>query len=200
MHSLTLRTVNGQTKIGKVFPTRLHRFNQHLLRTQCDYLIIIHNTVLAIKNNMHSLLRGSQYLKANHLITPLARWRGVGGEAFNIHHKVLRSLLYYAQFTIRHEVLHELFLLVGHEPCEVGLVFGIDTSHQFDVGAETGIGNSDGGTVGHTDFICQIPVPRTSEVAIAPRPLLLAWREMVTGHMQHAAFRIVLVAALEVVL
>ena len=47
-------------------------------------------------------------------------------------------------------------------------------------------------------LIGQVAVPGASEVAIAPRPLLLAGREVVAGHMQHAGTGVVLVASLEV--
>ena len=54
------------------------------------------------------------------------------------------------------------------------------------------LGRSQGG------FIGQVAIPGTSEVAVAPCPLFLAWRKMVAGHMQHTGVGVVLVATLEV--
>ena len=146
------------------------------------------------------------------MTTPLSFWRGTGGEAFYVEHQVLRSFLHHAQFAIGHEVLREHLLLIRHEPREVGLVLGIDAGHQLDVGAETALFRLPRGReiiVRHMAFpsplgwcqgcfIGQVAIPGTSEVAVAPCPLFLAWRKMVTGHMQHTGAGVVLVATLEV--
>ena len=146
------------------------------------------------------------------MTTPLSFWRGVGGEAFYVEHQVLRSFLHHAQFAIGHKVLGEHFLFVWHQPCEVGLVLGIDAGHQLDVGAEAALFRLPRGgeiivrcmafpaTLGGRQgrFIGKIAIPGMSEVAVAPCPLFLAWRKMVAGHMQHTGAGVVLVAALEV--
>ena len=50
------------------------------------------------------------------------------------------------------------------------------------------------------DAVGQVPVPRSAEVAVAPSPLLLAWREVVTGYVEHAGLGVVLIATFEVIL
>ena len=47
-------------------------------------------------------------------------------------------------------------------------------------------------------LVGEIAVPSATKVAVTPSPLLLAWRVVVTGHMQHATLGIVLVTTLEV--
>ena len=54
----------------------------------------------------------------------------------DVHHEVFRGLLDDAHFMIGHKILHELLFLVGHQPGKVGLVLGIDASHQLDIGTE----------------------------------------------------------------
>ena len=173
-----------------MFIARAHRLNKHVFRTQLHHLVIILYPIHAVENNSHGLLRCCKYLKLYLTVSHL----------LNVQHKVFRGLLDNANLTIGHEILHELLLLVRHEPCEVGLILSIDTSHQFDIGAETCIGDSDVRTIGLTDFISEVAVPCTTEIAVTPCPLLLAWREVVRSDMQHTAFGIVLVAALKVVL
>ena len=103
----------------------------------------------------------------------------------DVHHEVARGVLDYAKLTVGHEILRETLFLVGHEPREVGLVLGVDPCHKLYVRA-VGVG--------------QVAVPGTAEVAVAPCPLLLSRRQVVAGHVEHPAARVVLIAALEVVL
>ena len=94
------------------------------------------------------LLRRKRRLAAEKLPAALARQRddnlaarsGQNLQAavfVDVHDEVLRGLLDDAEFAIGHEVLRELLLLVGHEPGEVGLVFGVDAGHQLDIRAES---------------------------------------------------------------
>ena len=48
------------------------------------------------------------------------------------------------------------------------------------------------------NFVGKVAVPGTSEIAVAPRPLLFSRREMVAGHMQHTSLGVILIAALKV--
>ena len=92
----------------------------------------------------------------------------------------------------------KLLLFVGHQPREVGLVLSIDTGHQLYVGTETLAVDTPLFHLLRCRLVGQIAVPGASEVTVAPRPLLLARREMVRGHMQHASLGVVLITALEV--
>ena len=78
----------------------------------------------------------------------------------------------------------ERFFLEGHQPCEVGLVFGVHAGHEFDVRAVV---------------VGEVAVPGAAEVAVAPCPLLLAGRHMVGGHVEHAGAGVVFVSAFKVV-
>ena len=88
---------------------------------------------VVFKNHTNIFLRRCQNLKANTIVSLL-----------DIQDEVLRCLLDDTQFAIWHEVLRKLFLLVWHEPCEVGLVFSIDSCHQFDIRAEACTDGADG--------------------------------------------------------
>ena len=144
---------DDQMKISKMFFASLHRFHEHLFRTQCYYLVIILFALLAVENNSYVLLRGGQNLELCLAI----------GCLLDVHHEVLRGLFHDADFAIGHEILHKLLLLVGHEPREVGLVFGIDASHQFDIGSEAFV----------LVLVRQVTIPGTAKVAITPGPLFL---------------------------
>ena len=197
-----------QLQFIQLSPLHVNRLFQDLLRRQRRQLIIILLPLLVAQHYPHLLLTGSQHLKCHQ--TPLSGRRGAGGEVYNV---VLRRLLHHPNLPIRHEVLHKLLLLVGHQPREVRLVLRIDSRHQLDVGAEKPPPNlprlgeefqgaaslPQSGEVGG-GFVRQGPVPRPSKVTVAPRPLLLAGREVVAGHVEHTAVAVVLVAALEVVL
>jgi len=103
----------------------------------------------------------------------------------DIENKILGSILYHTHLLIRHEILCKALLLVRCKPREIGLILGKDSCHELDI-RSIGIG--------------KITVPGTSEVAIAPRPLFLTRTDVVTGHMEHTAMTVVLIASFEVVL
>ena len=88
---------------------------------------------------------------------------------FNAEDEVFAGILYHSHLTVRHEILHKLFFLVRHEPCEVWLVLGIYTRHKLDIGPV------DASLV----LVGQGAVPCSSKVAVTPCPLFLAWGEMV---------------------
>ena len=167
----------------------VYRLAEHRLGREGLYLVVVHGAVVGLHHNAHLLFRGGQHLEAD-----------LCANLLHVHNEVARGLLHDAQFAVGHEVLRELLLLVGHQPREVGLVLGVDARHQFDVGAEAGADASDGKTVGSSGLVGQVAVPGPTEVAVAPGPLLLAGREVVAGHVQHAGLGVVLVTALEVVL
>ena len=184
--------VDDQSQVFQRFMTNRNGLNEYVFWRQCHYLIIIFFAFLSIENNPDRLFRRSQNLKSHLTLSGI----------LNIENKVLRSLFHNTDFTIRHEVLHKLLFFVRHEPCEVGLVLRIDTRHQFDIRPEAFTDCSDGQTVSCSSYslIREITIPGAPEVTIAPGPLLLAWREVMAGHMQHTALRIVLITALEVIL
>ena len=104
-----------------------HRLYQHFIWIQRHHLVVVGFTIFTIEHDTHLFLGCRQNLKAHLTIVYL----------LDVHDEVLRGLLHDAQFTIGHEVLHELLLLVRHEPRKVGLVLSIDTSHQLDIRPET---------------------------------------------------------------
>ena len=169
------------------------RLHQHLFGADGHLLFIIHLTVVVAQDDADLLLRGGKELEGDPWLPSLGEGLGVG-----IEHQILRSLLHYPELTIRHKVLGEHLFLVWHQPCEVGLVLGIDTCHEFDVGAETLTVDAPTLHLLGSGLIGQVAVPGAAEVAVSPGPLLLAGREVVAGHMQHAAAGVVLVATLEV--
>ena len=67
-------------------------------------------------------------------------------------------------------VLTPTFRFAWLEKGKIRLVIGINSGHQFDVGA-VGIG--------------EVPVPRITEIVIAPRPLFFARRNVVIGNMNY---------------
>ena len=181
-----LHNLEGQL----VEPGSLHvdRLRQHGLRRERHLLLVIHLTVVVAQDDADLLLRGGKDLEFNRIMTHFT----------DIEHQILRSLLHYPELTIRHKVLGEHLFLVWHQPCEVGLVLGIDTCHEFDVGAETLTVDAPTLHLLGSGLIGQVAVPGAAEVAVSPGPLLLAGREVVAGHMQHAAAGVVFVATLEV--
>ena len=116
----------------------------------------------------------------------------------DIHHKILRGLFYYSHLAIRHEVLHKLLFLVRHQPGKVGLVLSINACHQLDVRTEALAVDVPLFHLLGCSLVGKVAVPGATKVAISPCPLLLAWRVVVTGHMQHATMGIVLVTTLEI--
>ena len=143
----------------------IYRLGKNGLRRQCQHLIIVLLTIVVAQHDASLPSRCSQYLQAHATLR----------SRVDVHDEIPRRLLHHTQLSIGHEILRELLLLVGHEPCEVGLVLGIDPRHQLDVGAETFPDVSHGQPVGSSGFVGQITVPRASEVAVAPCPLLLSW-------------------------
>ena len=96
--------------------------------------------------------------------------------------------------------MHELLLLVRHQPRKVGLVLGIDTRHQLDVRTEAFTIHLPSFHLLWTGLIRQVTIPGTAEVTITPRPLFLARREVMRGNVQHTTLGVVLIATLKVVL
>ena len=134
-----------ECEVAQLGVSHVHHLRQHLLGRERHYLIII---VLAVgrQHQLHPLLRRGQHLEANAIPLVFSFYLIfytsyslilVTSYFLNIENKVLRGLLDHAQLAIGHEVLRELLLFVGHQPREVRLVLGVDTRHQFDVGAET---------------------------------------------------------------
>ena len=80
--------------------------------------------------------------------------------------------------------------LAGLEKAEVGLVVGVNAGHDFDVGREFALRVGFG----------EVAVPRVAELVVAPRPLLLAGRDVVVGDVDDAGLRLVIVAAEEILL
>ncbi len=101
-----------------------------------------------------------------------------------VHQQIFGGVLHGTEFAVGKEILGELLLFVGHEPCEVGLVFGEDAGHKLDVRAVV---------------VGEAAVPRTAEVAVAPGPLFLSGRHMVGSHMKHSGLCIAFVSAFEVI-
>ena len=160
-----------------------NRLVQEVLRINGCFLFIIYSAIVIAQNHLHLLLGSSKQLEVH-----LACGISSGHLAILIHHidvhnQVLVGTFHDSQLTIWHEVLGESLLLVWHEPCEVRLVLGEHTCHQLDVW-----------TIG----IGEVAVPSLSEVSITPCPLLLAWRYMVIGHMEHTSLGIILITTLKV--
>ena len=81
---------------------------------------------------------------------------------------------------IGYQILAEGLGLAGREKGEVRLVVGVHAGHQLDVGPVV---------------VGQAAVPRVAEFVVAPRPLLLAGRDVVIGDMHEPGLRGVIVAA-----
>ena len=154
---------DGKKQVAQWGAVDCDRLLTHFFGCQCHQLVEIGLSFLMAQHDTHPLPRCGQHLEAH----------AIGG-LLDIHHEVFRGLFHNAYLTVGHEVLHKLFLLIGHQPREVGLVLGIYTGHQFDIGAESLavdmplLGFFFGRLIG------QVTVPGTAEVAVAPGPLLLA--------------------------
>ena len=145
-------------------------------------------TIFILKHYPYLLIRSGQNLKG-----------GMGGICLlDVHHEILRGLFYYSHLAIRHKILHKLFFLVWHQPGKVGLVLGINTCHQLDIGTEALAVDMPLSHLLGCSLICEVAVPSATKVAVTPSPLFLAWRVVVTGHMQHACLGIVLVTTLKI--
>src|SRR6185437_13064029 len=66
---------------------------------------------------------------------------------------------------------------------EVRLIVGVDARHQLDI---------------RPVVVSQISIPRVAELMIAPRPLLLPWRDVMIGHVNHAGAGFVIVTSEEI--
>ena len=154
-------------------------FAQHCLRAYCTTLIIKDFAAFIGENDVDILFAGTLYLE---LIFSFLGF-------FYAEDNVFAGILYHSHLTVRHEILHKLLLFVRHEPCEVRLVFCIDTRHQFDIrSVDTPL-----------VLVRQRAVPGASEISVTPCPLLLAGREMVGGYMQHTSLGVIFIATFEVV-
>ena len=152
---------------------------QHLLRREGKIFLVIYFTAIISQNDANILLVSCKNLELNKGSVLIALGRGGWGEAVDVEHEVFAGLLHYAQLAVGHEVLRKHLFLVRHQPREVGLILGIDTCHQFYVGTEALFRESPFLALFLGRVIREVSVPGTSEVTVAPRPLLLAWREMV---------------------
>ena len=150
------------------------------------------------QNQRDLLLARCKDLELHEVTAPLFLRRGVGDEALDIKDEILARLLDHSQLTIGHEILREALLLIRHQPCEVGLILSIYACHQLDVRTETFALYMPPLCLLGRHLIRQTSVPCPTEIAITPRPLLLAGRIMVGGHMEHAGLRVVFIAALKV--
>ena len=119
------------------------------------------------------MARSSKYLEAN-AVLPFR---------FNIHQQIPAGILHHSQFPVRQEILNEALFFVRLEPGKVRLIFGIDTCHQFNV---------------RPVFVRQVAVPCAAKVAVSPRPLFLARRNVVVRYMKHAGTSIILISTLKV--
>ena len=96
------------------------------LRADGHHLVVVDGAVVVAQHYANLLLRGGEDFDFHFSFAG----------RLDVHHEVFRCLLHHTQFTVGHEILREAFLLVGHEPTEVGLVLGIHAGHQLDVGTE----------------------------------------------------------------
>ena len=167
-------------------------------------LVVEHFATVSHQYDADLLFRGGKDLELHHTFANL----------IDVKDQILGCNLHNTQFAIGHEILHKLLLFVRHQPCEVGLVLSVYSRHQLYIGSEDSLllllrGLWRESIVIHLTFpaalggchgclIGEVAIPCTSEVAVAPCPLLLSWREMMTCHVQHARLSIVLVASLEV--
>src|SRR5882757_4695167 len=87
------------------------------------------------------------------------------------HDGIDRCVLDDADALIRHKELRKTLFFARREPTEVGLIVRERAAHQLDVG---------------TVFIRELAIPCPAEVAAAPSPLLLAGRNVMTGHVQQS--------------
>ena len=166
----------------------LDRTDKHLFGRKGEFLIEEHLAFVAAQDDPYLLSAGGEDLELDLSPTDLV----------DVEHQVLRCLLDHTKLAIGHEVLGEHLLFVGHQPGEVGLVLGIDTCHQLDVGTESRAVDAPLLHLLGGSLVGEVAVPGSAEVAIAPGPLLLAGREVMTGHVEHTAVGVVLVAAFEV--
>ena len=104
---------------------------------------------------------------------------------FKVQHDFGAGVLDISGGLVGHEILGEGLFLKGFQPSEVGLVVAEHTGHQLDVGAVV---------------VGQVAVPCLTEVAAAPRPLLLAGADVMVGHVQNTRADLVVIAAHEVVI
>ena len=163
-----------QFQVGQGVASGIDGALEYGLGRSVDGLVEKYRAVGGLERNLSLLARGGEHLQ--HYLA--------GGGLVDVHQEVLGGVLHDAQLAVGKEILREGFLLVGHQPGEVGLVFGVDAGHQLDVRAV---------------FVGEVAVPGAAEVAVAPGPLLFAGRHVVGGHMEHTGLSVVLVAALEVV-
>ncbi|MPM34973.1 hypothetical protein SDC9_81563 [bioreactor metagenome] len=97
---------------------------------------------------------------------------------------VFRRILHVAHLRVRHEVLGPGLFFIRLQPAEVGLVIGIDTRHQLDIGPV---------------LVRQVPFPGLPEIPGAPGPLFFPGGDVVIGHMQQSHLCFLIVSAHEIV-
>ncbi|CCY64377.1 unknown [Prevotella sp. CAG:1124] len=140
------------------------------------FLAVIYRAVIVAQRYVDSLCRRCEHLEG---------YVAVFAFLVDVHQQVFSGVLYNSQLAVGQEVLHERLFLIRLQPCEVGLVLGVDAGHQLDV---------------RSVLVGKVAVPCAAEVAVTPCPLLLSWRYVVVGNVQHTGTCVVLVATLEVVL
>ena len=93
-----------------------------------------------------------------------------------------------ADFPDRIPELVPRFRLAGLEKTEIRLIVGVDAGHDFDVRS----------IFAFDIFFREVSIPGVAELVIAPRPLLLAGRDVVVGDVDNARLRRVIVATEEI--
>ena len=157
--------INSETEFGESDALSSHTLHHHLLGTEHARLIEEYTACVCGEHDVQLLARGGKEFECHHSPLLLA----------DIHEQILGCLLHNAQFPIGHEILHEPFLLIGHEPGEVGLVLCIDTGHQFYIGTESLPVDMPLLLFLGCRLVGEVAVPGSAEVSVTPGPLLLAW-------------------------
>ena len=102
---------------------------------------------------------------------------------FEIDARVDRGV--FDQTDVAHGIPHllELARLIGHEPGKVGLIVGIRAGHQLDI---------------RPVAVGEVRAPHRAEIAVSPRPELLARSDVMIGHGHDALFPPLVVAGKEI--
>jgi hypothetical protein len=95
-----------------------------------------------------------------------------------------------ADFPDRIPELVPRFRLAGLEKTEIRLIVGVDAGHDFDVRS----------IFAFDIFFREVSIPGVAELVIAPRPLLLAGRNVVVGDVDNARLHLVIITAKEILL
>src|ERR1700722_20696659 len=89
------------------------------------------------------------------------------------------GVLGHANFLDRIPELAPVFGLAWLKKTEVGLVVGVNSGHDFDVGRVLPVGAG----------VRQIAVPGVTKIVVPPGPLLLSWRNVMIGDVDDSCLR-----------